>query len=117
MAKTSACSIGVTVTGDGITLTYAPPQSPVENTAAPQGGPVLLALSSGFNTVSVPTGAIGCLLVPATGSAITKTLKGLTGDTGVPIRTDGPTLLWLPNSTASFGLTTSGTENVQIFWL
>src|SRR5579863_174053 len=51
------------------------------------GTPVPLVLASGFNSVPVPKSLDGqyaqfMLLLPSPSSAIVKTLKGVTGDTG-----------------------------------
>lgn len=58
------------------------------------------------NTIAIPTGATGCLIVPPPANAQALTLKGLAGDTGVSLSQSLPTLITF-NSTlpASFVLT------------
>ncbi len=111
MSKTSTLSLGLTVTGDGVNDSYAPP--PVTNSAAPYGGQVSLALAAGFNTITKPAGAVGCVITPPATSTNAKTLKGLTGDTGIGIATASPTVL---AATATFGITSAGIETVLLYW-
>lgn len=118
MAKTSQCSIGVTITGDGLGNTYVPPGSPIENTAAPQGGPVKVSLSAGNNTISVPTGAVGCVVSPPVTSTNGKTLKGVGGDTGFALHTSLPFVLSFGGALgASFVINSVGTEDLDVQWL
>lgn len=75
-------------------------------------------LTTGANTVTVPTGGFtvnGVMIVPPVTSVITKTLKGVSGDTGIPINTTQPTMLGL-NGATSFVIVTSGNETVQFVW-
>lgn len=53
-------------------------------------------LASGANTIAVPTWAVGVLIEPASNNTIQLTLKGVTGDTGVPLSLTAPTLLSFP---------------------
>jgi hypothetical protein len=52
-----------------------------------------LSLASGANTITVPTWALFCLIQPASNNTVGLTLKGVTGDTGVPLSLTNPTLL------------------------
>lgn len=117
MAKTSSCKIEVGVLGDGETSTFVPSTSPVLNTACPVGGMSTLSLSSGDNTISVPSGAIGIAFSPSSSSTVVKKLKGAGGDTGVTIRANAPSVVYLPDATASFILNASTTESLPVHWL
>ena len=46
---------------------------------------LLVAISEGDNAVAVPSGAVGCLIIPPVGSPATLELKGATGAVGLPI--------------------------------
>jgi hypothetical protein len=46
---------------------------------------------SGFNSITVPSWATGMILIPNTSNAVGWTLKGVTGDTGVPLSLTNPT--------------------------
>jgi hypothetical protein len=116
MSKTSTVTLTVSVTGDGLSESYALPA--VVNAAAPGGGPSNLALATGFNSIAVPPGSLGFILIPPVGSVITKTLKGITGDTGIPLHVTNPTWVSLPPATATIGITAGGAgETVAIHWL
>lgn len=79
-----------------------------------------IALSSGFNGFTVPTGATHVIIEPVTG-AVTWTLKGVTGDTGIalaaantlPTRTSALSL----GSSPALGITTNGAATARLYWL
>jgi hypothetical protein len=84
-----------------------------ENASAPNFSGVVqqVVLSNGFNTITVPTGARGCLIEFNPGSTVTKTLKGVTGDTGILLDPIGWNVMRFGSSPpASFGITTSGAD-------
>lgn len=116
MAKTSRVSIGITVEGDGETGTYVPPTSPITNATAPQGGPIAYALSAGNNVITIPTGAIGVIIVPAATNGNAKTLKGVAGDTGVALRTNAPSVISFATGSTVFSINATGTETVDLHW-
>lgn len=117
MAKQSTVTLGVSVTGDGLTLGYSPQGFPLQNPNAPAGVPTSVAIVNGNNTISIPSGCIAILIQPPAGSVITKTLKGVAGDTGVPIHTANPTLLSLPSGTSSILIAANGAETLAISFL
>lgn len=66
----------------------------------------LVGLSSGANTITVPTGTTLVIIIPPTTNTETITLKGVSGDTGRQISKTKPTILaWETGS--DFVLTTS----------
>lgn len=71
----------------------------------------------GDTTITVPTGAKLCVLVPPTDNTLSLTLKGNTGDTGVGIDPNEPTVLAPTDS--SFIITTGAGTNfdLQVNWL
>jgi len=115
MAKTSVATFKVTVsdTVSGISTTDQPPD--ITNTAAPSGGRAPIALTASPNTITPPTGAIGVMLVPPATSTNVKTLKGVSGDTGILWRPDKPILFYF--SSATFVILSAGTETIDAFWL
>jgi hypothetical protein len=106
MAKTATVNISVTVQGDGINLSYNA-GGPETDTAAPGGGPQAFQLTQGFNTIAIPAGAIGVLIVPPSASTNVKIIKGLNGDTGQTVAPNQPVLFSFNGSPASFGLTSN----------
>lgn len=97
------------------------------NTGSFQGGNFTLSpniISSAFTSVQVnsltfgsgtfisttgPVGAYGVLIEPPSNNLIQLTLKGITGDTGIPIGTNVPTLIpfFNPAVTNAIGLTSA----------
>ena len=117
MAKICTTSLSVTVTGDGVSESFTPATSPVVNTAAPAGGPVDVSLSSGDNTITVPTGTKGFLIVPPSASAVAKKLKGAGGDTGFGLAPALPSAIMVPTGTATIIINAASAETVSIHWL
>ena len=79
--------------------------------AASLGQETVFVLQSGFNTITVPALAVGCVIVFDATSAVTKTLKGITGDTGILLKPTGKNVLnFTAGGVASFGITASATD-------
>lgn len=117
MAKTSKASIGITVTGDGVTDAYVPPGNPFSNVAAPSGGTTRQALTTGNDTVLVPTGAIGVLIAPPDATLVTLNLAPIAADQGLELRMSYPALYYFPAGTASFVLVSGAVGSVDLHWL
>lgn len=93
-----------------------------------QGGSFVLgpvSITSSFNSLAVnsltfsgasfistpsPIGAFGVLIEPPAGNLIQLTLKGITGDTGIPLASNLPTLIpfFNPAIANNVGLTSAG---------
>lgn len=81
--------------------------SAAENSSSPATIEVK-TLAAGFNTITPPAGGTtpkACTIIPPAGNAITITLKGVTGDTGIGLHLTDPTSIGLASPTATFGLT------------
>jgi hypothetical protein len=113
MAKTAIPTSAVVVTGDGLTLNQAVSGS--TNVAAAPPGTVTLA--NGFTAITVPSGFTinGVMIVPPSGSVVTKTLKGVTGDTGIVLQTSAPSMIPVQSS-SSIGITANAAEVCQLVW-
>lgn len=116
MAVSAARSIVITYTGDVVgteTLAAAP------NAASP-GSVTLHTLASGPNTITLPTGGstVTCAtIVPPAGNTQTLTLKGVTGDTGVPLHLTDPSAVTMAAANTTFVLTAGGTvTGLRIYW-
>jgi len=114
MAKISTLSMSGSVQGDTVTESFG--AFTITNAAAPGAVPQNVALASGANTLTVPAGAVWFMLVPPALSIVTKTLKGVTGDTGVVMAPALPFAFGFNPGTVSFVITASGAETVQVFW-
>lgn len=114
MSKVSSVSIAGSVNGDGISETFG--AFNITNLTAPGGVPQNVSLSSGNNTLTPPAGAQWVLIVPPTVSTVAKTIKGVAGDTGIPIAPAAPFLWGLPASPGSFVINAASAEVVQVYW-
>ena len=117
MAKTSTTSISVAVTGDGVVESFTPATAPIVNAAAPAGGPLNVALSTGDNTLAVPPGAQGLVFVPPSSSVVAKKLKGIAGDTGFLLSPTLPSAIMVPAGTATVLINAASAETVLIHWV
>lgn len=117
MAATSTRTISITYTGDvvGTEITAA-----AINAASP-GQLEIKTLASGNNTINAPSGGttpIACTIVPPVGNTAGITLKGVAGDTGIPIHKTDPTSIAIDSS---LGLTfvigcSAGVTGCRFFW-
>lgn len=69
-----------------------------------------------FNAITVPTGATAVLIIPPSGNAQTITLKGVTGDTGVPLSKTMPSAIAL-GSSPSLGILTGGAVTIELVFM
>jgi len=67
-----------------------------------------IVLASGANTITVPAGSTAMVIVPPTTNTQTLTLKGVTGDTGVPLSPTQPSVISFPASAPSTVVLTAG---------
>jgi hypothetical protein len=115
MSKTVTTVVQSTVVGDGFGG-FGPLYNAAQVNVAGLP-PSSFTLAVGFNTIPVPAAALGVVIVPQTGSVATKTLKGVTGDTGVPISPAGNCVLtWTAAQVASLGITSSAIETLTLIW-
>ena len=114
MAKTVTTTTQVTLSGDGFGGAPLFAES-IPNTAGNAPGAAILA--PGFNSIAVPATALGVVIVPPPGSVVTLTLKGVTGDTGIPIDPGNSTRLkWTAGQVANLGITAGAGVTVGLIW-
>lgn len=78
------------------------------SSAAAVGQQQDIVLASGANTITVPSGATAAVIVFASASTSVKTLKGVTGDTGLIVSKVGKVVLQFDTSPiASFVINSS----------
>jgi hypothetical protein len=116
MATLATRSVSIVYSGDVVgTQTH----DAADNAAAP-GVIELKTLAPGPNTITAPTGGStvsAVTIVPPVGNTVVLTLKGLAGDTGIPLHLTGPTSLALPSTVTSFVLDAASTcTGVQLIW-
>ena len=118
MSITAVATMSVAYSGDeaavGAGTTFS-----TTNSDAAGAGAELKNLSSGFNTVTLPTGKTvsGVDIYKPSGNTTTITLKGVTGDTGIPLHLTKADRISFASGTTTFGLTTGGAMAVRLaYW-
>jgi hypothetical protein len=109
-----AVSIAISANGVGLNLTWS--SGTMGNGNSP-GKHDQIALSSGANTLTPPANAVFAVLVPPANSTITKTFKGVTGDTGYQFNVGMPALIPLASAPGTFVITASGSEQLDVYWI
>lgn len=118
MAVTSRRSVTIAFETD---LTASLVFAAAANLVAP-GDIDVLSLAIGTNTITLPTGGTtvrGATIVPPAANTQTLTLKGVAGDTGVPLHLTDPTSIAFPaaGAPASFVLTAGGViDGLRVIW-
>ena len=77
------------------------------------GGSTHVDLSSGFNTLTRPTGADGAVIFPDPSNTATLTLKGVTGDTGLALSKLAPSVIMCAGN---IGITAGAATKVGVKW-
>ena len=103
MAVTSNRSVLITFTGD---VEYSQTFTASTNSSG-SGHNQLINLSTGANTITVPTGAVGVTIIPPANNTQTMLLKKVTGDTGINLALTAPCSLSLDTVT-TFVITAGG---------
>ena len=90
------------------------------NGASPEFN-AFVTLASGANTFTKPAGGstpVAVTIIPPVGNVVLITLKGVTGDTGIPLHPTDPTTIAVdPATFASFVLTAaSQVLGVRLIW-
>jgi len=116
MSVESNRNIDITFDGD---LKSSTTWSATENTDSP-GQVQVVTLSSGANTITVPSGGttpVAVTIVKPSGNTTSITFKGVSGDTGVRLHNTDPDSISLDSSVASFVLTAGASiEGVRLVW-
>lgn len=117
MAAQSTRVTTITFTGD---VTGTQTLEADTNAASPASN-AIQALSSGANTITVPTSTgvtvTACTVIPPTGNTTSITLKGVSGDTGIQIHDTDPTTVAIDSTVTSFVLTAGAAiQGVRLIW-
>lgn len=118
MSITAVFTGGASYSGDESTAGTATTASST-NSDAPDFGARLVNLSSGFNTITLPTGhtVYGVSIFPPSGNSTSLTLKGITGDTGIPLHVTKASHIALVTGATTFGLTAGSAMSVRLaYW-
>lgn len=116
MSVNTQRTVTITFTGD-INATNSLPAA--ANGTSP-GSITIHSLSAGDNTITVPTGGAtvkGATIIPPAGNVQAITLKGVGGDTGIPLSKLDPASISFETAPATFILNAGGIiTGLRIIW-
>lgn len=118
MAVSAQRTVNIVMSGD---IVFSEGFASAQNTNAP-GDVRVFSLAAGANTITLPTGGtapLGATIIPPAGNTQALTLKGVGGDTGIPIHKTDPTSISFDSSAppASFVINAAGIVNgLRIVW-
>jgi hypothetical protein len=69
---------------------------------------------SGDNTLAIPSGSMGLIVIPPTGNTTKIVLKGSSGDTGVSLHLTDPSKISIGSGQTSLILNVAGVINLEI---
>lgn len=122
MANTSNKSLSISITGDGSSssISWSEVFPGLVNALSPAQSEIK-DLALGANTITPPTGGgttpVGVLIIPPSTNTNALTLKGIAGDTGVPISKTDFTYLSL-GATGTFVINAAAlTSGVRFIWI
>lgn len=109
-------TVSVAYTGD---LVSSISEAAAANTNSP-GSITIHTLTAGANVLTIPSGGstpVSATIVPPTGNTNTMTLKGVTGDTGIPMHLTDPASITFATTATSFCITAGGTiTGLRVIW-
>lgn len=111
MAVTSKRTVTLVMTGD---VEYSQEFDALPSSVG-SGQNQSITLSSGNNTITVPSGAVAVTIIPPAGNANALVLKGVNGDTGIAISKVDPCSISLL-SVSSFVINAGGTTIVRFIY-
>jgi hypothetical protein len=80
----------------------------------------LKSLAAGANTITVPTGGatpVAVTIVPPAGNTVVLTLKGIAGDTGIPLHLTDPSTVALGAGVVNFVLNAAAiVTGIRFIW-
>jgi hypothetical protein len=112
MAVTSTRRVIVNFSGDINTQL----DKPAANNSSSPGEQELVTLAAGNNTITPPTGAVACTIIPPSGNTSVITLKGVNGDTGVALHLTDPTSIGINSAASTFVLNAVSQVVVRLVW-
>lgn len=113
MSTLSNRQITVSFTGD---VTFPLLANAAPNATSP-GETQLISLALGANTIAVPPGSTGLTITKPASNATALTLKGVSGDTGIPLHLTDPDSISLNPGQSSIVLTAAAAvSGIRLTW-
>lgn len=114
--STIKTQISVKSSGDGIEGESEWKPTLMTNARGAAAGPSKYLLATGVNSVTVPTGTMGMTIQPPAASLAVLRLPGVSGATGMAMRTGYASTNPLPTGTTSVLIDSNREELVYIHW-
>jgi hypothetical protein len=108
--------VSIKSSGDGLVSESEWKTREVTNNSGPAGGPYKVLLATGVNSITVPTGARGLTIEPPEASLARLNLPGVSGGTGMVMRTGQASTSPLPTGTSAALVASDREELVYIHW-
>lgn len=112
MATTADRRIALTFTGE---IEYAQNFDAVQAITSPAVNE-LVVLTTGANTITVPTGSVAVTIIPPAGNTVALTLKGVSGDTGIALALASPTSIGLATGVVNFVINAASGVTVRFIY-
>lgn len=74
-----------------------------------------IPLTTGANTITVPSGAVAVTIEPPAGNVVALTLKGVSGDTGIALNLTSPSSIGL-NGVSTFVINAASSVTVRFIY-
>ena len=114
--STIKTQISVKTSGDGVVDENEWKPTLMTNTAGPAVGAFKTLLGTGVNSLTVPTGAMGITVMPPSTSTARLNFPGVSGGTGMMLRTGHASTNPLPTGTTAVLLASNIEELAYIHW-
>ncbi len=114
MAKLVSGTATIQVSGDGIMTNFT--VTLPTNAASPFEHLPVATTAAYAALPTPPTGTSFVVIIPPSGSVLAKTLKGVTGDTGIPLSASQPSIIALAGVSV-FGILATGVETLDVYYL
>ena len=112
MAVNAKRSVAIVFSGD---VTAGSTTHAEENAASP-AQIESKTLSTGANTITPPASSKAVTIIMPSGNTVLLTLKGVTGDTGIPLHKTDPTTIGLDTTITTFVLNAASGVTVRLIW-
>lgn len=114
--STIKTQISIKSSGDGLVAESEWKPTLMTNSHGPAGGPYKMLLATGVNSLTVPTGAMGITIQPPAASLARMNVPGISGGTGMIMRTGHASTNPLPTGTSAVLVASDREELVYIHW-
>ncbi len=114
--STIKTQVSLRSSGDGLEEEGEWKTTLMTNSIGPAAGPVKYLLATGLNLLTVPTGAMSLTIQPPTGSLAQIQLPGVSGATGMVLRTGCASMNPIPTAVPTMMVATSRQELVYLHW-